>query len=193
MSAAMRHRVRHQTYCQYGGDVAHSHQLLHLAPRDSATQVCRSRSITLAPQPSTRREDVDAFGNFVTRLEFDLPREHLEVLAEVQVEVSAPKDVVAADSVPWEEVRDALLFTGRPMSEAQLDACRFRMESSYVRIKQVFGDYGADCFAPGSTNIRTSAIEAFAAHRTARIRCDLAGSGRIACLGFGVLSSVRLD
>jgi transglutaminase-like putative cysteine protease len=188
MSNAMRYRVRHQTSYQYGGDVAHSHQLLHLAPRDSATQICRSRTITLTPEPSTRREDVDAFGNFVTRLEYDLPHDHLDVLAEVEVEVMAPKDAPAADSAPWEEVRDALSFSGRPMSAAQLDACRFRMESSYVRIKQVFGDYGDDCFpprgplmqgalslmhkihrdftyAPGSTNIRTSAIEAFAARR----------------------------
>ena len=188
MSNAMRYRVRHQTSYQYGGDVAHSHQLLHLAPRDSATQICRSRTITLTPEPSTRREDVDAFGNFVTRLEYDLPHDHLDVLAEVEVEVIAPKDAAAADSAPWEEVRDALSFSGRPMSAAQLDACRFRMESSYVRIKQVFGDYGDDCFpprcplmqgalslmhkihrdftyAPGSTNIRTSAIEAFAARR----------------------------
>jgi transglutaminase-like putative cysteine protease len=184
----MRYRVRHQTSYQYGGDVAHSHQLLHLAPRDSATQICRSRTITLTPEPSTRREDVDAFGNFVTRLEFDLPHDHLDVLAEVEVEVIAPQDAPAADSAPWEEVRDALSFSGRPMSAAQLDACRFRMESSYVRIKQVFGDYGTDCFpprspvmqgalslmhkihrdftyAPGSTNIRTSAIEAFTARR----------------------------
>jgi transglutaminase-like putative cysteine protease len=62
------------------------------------------------------------------------------------------------------------------------------MESSYVRIKQTFGDYAADCFmpgrpllscaeslmrkihrefsyAPGATNISTSAIEAFEARR----------------------------
>ncbi|MEP6883887.1 MAG: transglutaminase family protein [Gammaproteobacteria bacterium] len=184
----MRYRVRHQTSYQYGGDVAHSHQLLHLTPRDLVTQTCRSRTITLTPEPSTRREDIDAFGNFVTRLEFDLPHDHLDVLAEVEVEVSAPAHAPAADSAPWEEVRDALSYSGRPLGAVHLDACRFRMESSHVRIKQVFGDYGADCFppgvavlqgalslmhkihreftyAPGSTNIRTSAIEAFAARR----------------------------
>ncbi len=184
----MRYRVRHQTSYQYGGDVAHSHQLLHLMPRDSATQSCRSRTIALTPEPSTRREDVDAFGNFVTRLEYDLPHDRLDVLAEVEVEVNAPRGAAAAESVPWEEVRDALSYSGSPMSEAQLDACRFRMESSYVRIKQSFGDYGADCFppgcpvlagaeslmhkihrdfsyAPGSTNISTSAVEAFTARR----------------------------
>jgi transglutaminase-like putative cysteine protease len=184
----MRYRVRHETVYRYGGDVAHSHQLLHLAPRDSANQICRSRTITLDPQPSTRREDVDAFGNCVTRLEYDLPHDRLEVLAEVDVEVDAPRDVWDTESAAWESVRDALTYSGQPMTAADLDACRFRMESSYVRVKQTFSDYAADCFAPGrpllagaesllhkmhndfsyqpgTTNISTSAIEAFTARR----------------------------
>jgi transglutaminase-like putative cysteine protease len=184
----MRYRVRHETVYRYGGDVAHSHQLLHLTPRDSANQICRSRTITLDPQPSTRREDVDAFGNCVTRLEYDLPHDRLEVLAEVDVEVDAPRDVWDTESAAWESVRDALTYSGQPMTAADLDACRFRMESNYVRVKQTFSDYAADCFAPGrpllagaeslmhkmhrdfsyqpgTTNISTSAIEAFAARR----------------------------
>jgi transglutaminase-like putative cysteine protease len=188
MSGAMHYRVRHETVYRYGGDVAHSHQLLHLTPRDSATQICSSRTITLDPQPSTRREDIDAFGNCVTRLEYDLPHDRLEVLAEVAIEVDAPRDVTDTESAAWEQVRDALTYSGQPMTADDLDACRFRMESSYVRVKQTFSDYAADCFAPGrpllagaeslmhkmhrdfsyepgTTNISTSAIEAFAARR----------------------------
>jgi transglutaminase-like putative cysteine protease len=153
-----------------------------------ANQFCHSRSIALDPEPSTRREDIDAFGNFVTRLEYDLPHDRLEVLAEVGVEVRKARDVTDAESAAWEEVRVALNYSGRPMSAAHLDACRFRMESSYVRIKQTFSDYAADCFvqgrplllaaedlmhkihrdfsyAPGATNISTSVIEAFTARR----------------------------
>jgi transglutaminase-like putative cysteine protease len=188
VSAVVRYRVRHQTVYRYGGDVAHSHQLLHLTPRDLANQFCHSRSIALDPEPSTRREDVDAFGNFVTRLEYDLPHDRLEVLAEVGVEVRKPRNPADAESAAWEEVRGALNYSGRPMSAAHLDACRFRMESSYVRIKQTFSDYAADClvqgrplllgaeelmhkihrdfgYAPGATNISTSVIEAFTARR----------------------------
>jgi transglutaminase-like putative cysteine protease len=186
--SVMRYRVRHQTVYRYGGDVAHSHQLLHLRPRDLANQFCHSRSITLDPEPSTRREDVDAFGNFVTRLEYDLPHDRLEVLAEIGVEVSAPRDAVDTESAAWEQVRDALNYSGQPMTTVHLDACRFRMESSYVRVKQTFTDYAAECFvpgrplllgaeslmhkihrdfsyAPGTTNIRTSVIETFTARR----------------------------
>jgi transglutaminase-like putative cysteine protease len=184
----MRYRVRHQTVYHYGGNVAHSHQLLHLSPRDLPNQVCRSRSIALDPEPSTCREDSDAFGNVVTRLEYDLPHDRLEVLAEVRVEVSIPRHAAQTDSIAWEQVRDSLVYSARAMDPDYLDACRFRMESSSVRIKHSFGEYAEECFppnrsllqgalalmhkihgdfeyAPGSTSIRTSVIEAFAARR----------------------------
>jgi transglutaminase-like putative cysteine protease len=188
MNGVVRYRVRHETVYSYGGDVAHSHQLLHLTPRDAPLQTCHRRTITLAPQPSIRREDIDAFGNHVTRLEYDLPHDRLEVIAEVGIEVQAAPAINAADSAAWEAVRSSLAFSGKPLSDELLDACRYRMESSYVRIKQTFTDYGEDCFlpdgpllvaaetlmhkihkefkyAPGSTNIRTSAIEAFEARQ----------------------------
>jgi transglutaminase-like putative cysteine protease len=188
MKPAMRYRVRHETVYNYGGNVAHSHQLLHLTPRDAALQTCHRRSITLSPLPSTQREDLDAFGNHVTRLEYDLPHDRLEVLAEVGVEVRPAREWVAADSHAWEDVRNALSFSAQEMSTDLLDAMRYRMESSYVRVKQAFTDYADDCFmprrpvlagaealmrkvyrefkyAPGSTNIRTSALEAFEARR----------------------------
>jgi transglutaminase-like putative cysteine protease len=188
MSAVVRYRVRHETVYSYGGDVAHSHQLLHLTPRDAPLQTCRTRTITVAPQPSIRREDTDAFGNHVTRLEYDTPHDRLEVLAEVGVDVRQAPDLDSADSHAWEAVRGQLVYSGKPTPEESLEACRFRMESSYVGIKQAFTDYAEDCFAPerpilaaaetlmkkihrefkyapGSTNIRTSAIQAFGARQ----------------------------
>jgi len=188
VSDAVRYKVRHETVYHYGGDVAHSHQLLHLAPRDFARQTCHSRSIKLDPEPSSRREDVDAFGNFVTRLEYDSPHDRLEVLAESAVEVRAPLLPADEPSADWEDVRDTLNYSGRALPAEHLEACRFRMESNYVRIKQTFRQYADDCltpgrpllqgsealmhkihgefrYAPGSTNIGTSAFEAFTARR----------------------------
>ncbi len=149
MTGVVRYRVRHETVYSYGGNVAHSHQLLHLTPRDGPLQTCHRRSLTLVPLPGTLREDIDSFGNYVTRLEYDSPHDRLEVLAEVSVDVRSAPAITAADGVSWETVRDALSFSGQPMSAELLDACRYRMESSYVRIKQTFGDYGAECFTPG--------------------------------------------
>ncbi len=185
---AVNYRVRHETIYHYGGDVAHSHQLLHLSPRDTGRQNCVARIITLTPQPSSRREDVDAFGNHVTRLEYDSPHDRLDVLAEVCVSVRPAGPTDAAEGESWEAVSAALGFSGKPVAADVLDACRYRMESGHVQIKQAFTDYAADCFpagapllaavdalnakihrdfeyAPGSTTIRTSAMEAFAARR----------------------------
>jgi transglutaminase-like putative cysteine protease len=188
MSDAVRYRVRHETVYSYGGDVAHSHQLLHLSPRNALRQTCHVCNITLLPQPSIRCDDIDAFGNHVTRLEYDLPHDRLEVLAETGVEVRAAPATSPKESEEWEAVSGSLAYSGRPMESDLLEACRYRMESSYIRIKQTFSDYAADCFppkrpvlaaadalmhkihrefkyAPGSTTIRTSAIEAFEARR----------------------------
>ena len=188
MTATQRYHVRHETVYNYGGNVAHSHQLLHLTPRNSALQACSSRTIHLDPRPSTRSEYLDAFGNLTTRLEYDSPHDRLAVLAEVAVEVRAPPVASADATFPWEKTRDALIYSGAPMTPETLNACRFRMESSCAQIKHEFYEYGADCFsagcptlagaealmhkihrdfayAPGSTDIRTSAVDAFAARR----------------------------
>lgn len=188
MNRRARYRVRHETVYRYGGDVAHSHQMLHLTPRDSPRQSCFDRTIAVSPAPSLRGEHVDAFGNRVTRLEYDLPHDRLEVLAEARVEVEAPPANPAQASDPWEEVAGSLRYTGEPPSAQVLDACRFRMESGYVRLKHAFNAYAAAsfpphrpvlaaaealmhrihedfAFAPGSTDIRTSAVEALEARR----------------------------
>lgn len=188
MSEAKLYTVFHETIYRYGGNVAHSHQLLHLTPRDTERQTCLSRQITLTPQPGTRLEYADAFGNLVTRLEYDVPHDLLEVVANVRVEVKPVAAMEAAASMPWEDVRAMLAFSGKPLAPAWVEAARFRMESSYVKIKTVFTDYAATCFparqpilagavalmqrvhrdfvySPGSTNIRTSAVEAFESRR----------------------------
>ena len=62
---------------EYGGDVAHSHHLLHLTPREFEYQRCLSHSLGLDPQPSSLREDRDAFGNRIARLEYDRSHDRL--------------------------------------------------------------------------------------------------------------------
>ncbi len=188
MSATRRYRVRHETIYHYGGEVAHSHQLLHLTPRRMPRQVCAAHAIRLMPEPGLRRDHGDAFGNTVTRLEYDRPHDRLEVVAEAQVEVTAPAAFDPDASLPWEEVERSLGYSGRAPAAADLDAARYRTESGYVRIKQVFSDYAAGCFvpgrplarvaaalmhqlhqdfryAPGSTDISTSLLVAFKARR----------------------------
>lgn len=143
-----RYAVRHETRYEYGGDVVHSHHLLHLQPRNFAFQRCLEHALTLDPQPSFNREDVDAFGNAITRLEYDRVHERLAVIAEMQVEIF-PRGVVSLEAAePWESLRSRLSYHAAALASADLEACRFRMRSSHVALKLAFEEYAADCFTP---------------------------------------------
>ncbi len=145
----MRYHVRHETVYAYGSDVAHAHQLLHLVPRPSPYQECQEHCIEIAPTASRRYDTLDAFGNLVTRIEFEQAHRRLEVTAQMDVVVHPRPVAPPEDTMPWERVRAALAYRARPPSRDILEACRFRHESPFVRVKQVFTDYGEDCFASG--------------------------------------------
>jgi len=180
--------VRHATVYEYGGDVAHSHHLLHLTPRDFEFQRCLRHSLELDPEPSSAWDDFDAFGNAIARLEYDRPHDRLSVTAEMEVEI-LPRGASPLDtSDPCEAVRHRLSYHAAAVAAADLDAIGYRMQSSHVRIKQDFGDYAADClrpdraiasacealmhkihrefdYVPGSTTNRTSITEVLASRR----------------------------
>jgi transglutaminase-like putative cysteine protease len=144
-----RYAVRHATTYEYGGDVSHSHHLLHLKPREFELQRCLMSSLALDPQPSSVREDVDAFGNSIARLEYDRSHDRLAVVAEMRVEIFPRVAQPLETAEPWDAVRTRLSYHAAPLPAADLEACRFRMRSSHVPLKQVFEAYAQDCFAPG--------------------------------------------
>jgi transglutaminase-like putative cysteine protease len=153
-----RYSVRHATVYEYGGDVSHSHHLLHLKPREFEFQRCERHSLELDPQPSSVREDVDAFGNAIARLEYDRSHDRLAVTAQMDVEIfpRIADSIESADA--WDAVRDRLSYHAAPMAAADLEACRFRMRSSHVLLKQGFEHYAKDCFGPGRS-IAAASIE----------------------------------
>jgi transglutaminase-like putative cysteine protease len=188
VTAARRYRIWHETVYSYGGDVAHSHQLLHLSPRASARQICESQSLDLVPLPTNRHESMDAFDNPVTRLEYDRPHARLEVCSDMVVEVKATVALSARDSLPWERVRDALKYSAHPIPANDLEACRFRMQSSYVHLKQVFAQYSQDCFFPGRATLFAAEELMHKIHREFRY---VPGATRISTSAAEVLEAKR--
>ena len=79
MNDAVRYRVRHETVYSYGGDVAHSHQLLHLTPRNALRQSCHAHSITLLPQPAQLRDVFARIERSVERLAAKSGRQSAEL------------------------------------------------------------------------------------------------------------------
>jgi transglutaminase-like putative cysteine protease len=150
MKGSIRYRIRHETAYEYRNDVVHSHQLLHLVPRPTAYQQCLEHVIHVAPAFYRKRNEIDTFGNLVTRVEFDHPHRKLEVATDMEVEVHPRPAVNAADSQPWERTVVELSYRGgSDPARDNLEAGRFRHESPYVRIKTLFTDYAAECFTRG--------------------------------------------
>jgi transglutaminase-like putative cysteine protease len=143
-----RYRVRHETTYSYASDVVHAHHLLHLVPRPLPYQQGVSFDLALMPAADQREDVVDVFGNVVTRLEFEHAHRRLDVVAELQVDVHVRPPAFAELTDPWDTVRGDLSYGGMWPARERLEACRFRHESRYVRIKQMFTDYAEDCFPP---------------------------------------------
>jgi len=145
----MRYRIHHRTAYVYASEVLHAHHLLHLVPRPARFQQCLEHTINVTPATFRRRDEIDAFGNALTRIEFDQPHRRLEVVAQMEVDVHPRPKVYAEQSRPWELLRADLSYHGIWPTRANLDACRFRHESAYVRVKQEYTDYSQECFSPG--------------------------------------------
>ncbi|MDH1265589.1 transglutaminase family protein [Pseudomonas sp. GD03944] len=143
------YQVFHDTHYRYAAPVSLARQLAHLWPRPCAWQVCHGQQLEVTPQPCQRRDSLDVFGNPLTTLAFDRPHDALSVSARLRLEVLARASRDLADSPPWEQVRDALAYSRQALTAEQLEALRYRFESPYVRLKQAFAAYGAECFVPG--------------------------------------------
>jgi transglutaminase-like putative cysteine protease len=149
MRGAVRYRVRHETEYVYGSDVVHSHQLLHLVPRPAPYQQCLEYVIAISPVTCRRREELDAFGNPITRVELEHPHRRLDVMTDMEVAIHPRPSVAATDTAPWDRLATRFGYTGRPPSRDDLEAVRFRQESPYVRVKRMFTEYAEDCFPAG--------------------------------------------
>ena len=82
----------------------HSHQLLHLVPRPAPYQQCLEHTIDISPAAYRRKEEIDAFGNPVTRVEFEHPHRKLEVTTDMEVEVLPAPSIAASDTIPWDRL-----------------------------------------------------------------------------------------
>ncbi|MCY1399756.1 Protein-glutamine gamma-glutamyltransferase [compost metagenome] len=143
------YQILHDTHYRYDSPVSLAQQLAHLWPRPCAWQVCVERQLQISPEPTNRSDELDVFGNPLTRLAFERPHDELLVCARLTVEVLARPEVGFACSPPWEQACNVLSYNGKPMPADVLQACRYRFESPYVHLKHNFVSFSESCFTPG--------------------------------------------
>ncbi|MGF6088458.1 transglutaminase family protein [Pseudomonas sp. 18173] len=143
------YQIFHDTHYHYDSPVSLAQQLAHLWPRACDWQRCSGRQLQISPQPTSRRDELDVFGNPLTRLAFERPHDELLVNASLTIEV-LPRPVPDFNrSAPWESTRSALTYSSQPLSPPLLEACRYRFESPYVHLKSNFVEFSESCFPAG--------------------------------------------
>ncbi len=141
--------IVHDTHYCYDSPVSLAKQLAHLWPRECAWQVCHERHLQIVPDPSQRLDELDVFGNPLTRLNFERPHDELRVCARLQVQVLPRPKLDFKTSPDWESTREALCYSSQPVNATILEACRYRFESPYVRLKKNFVEFSQSCFPAG--------------------------------------------
>jgi len=143
------YQILHDNHYHYDSPVSLAQQLAHLWPRTCAWQRCTEQQLQICPDPTSRRDELDVFGNPLTRLAFERPHDELLVNARLTVEVLARPALDFNQSPAWEETRSALTYSSQPLSPELLEACRYRFESPYVHLKRNFVEFSESCFPPG--------------------------------------------
>ncbi len=158
MPTSMRYRVMHETEYRYESEVSVSRQALHLAPQSTPYQRCSRHALRVEPAPTHRTDEIDCFGNPLTRLEIDQPHRQLLVVAEMDVEVCARVAHLDLDDSPaWEAAAAQYAYiAGRVPDASALDAGRYRHESPFIRVDAQFADFAHDCFAAGTPLLRAA-------------------------------------
>ncbi|MBC3778556.1 transglutaminase family protein [Pseudomonas sp. SWRI99] len=143
------YQIFHDTSYHYDSPVSLAQQLAHLWPRECDWQRCTEQQLLISPEPTVRRDELDVFGNPLTRLAFERPHDQLQVNARLTVEVLARPALDFNRSSAWEQTRDALTYSSQPLSADLLEACRYRFQSPYVHLKRSFVEFSHSCFPAG--------------------------------------------
>jgi len=181
----MKLRILHETVYAYAPAVDTAQHIVHLKPRDTASQRLLSHALRVSPQPVTRSERIDAWGN--TRCFFALQTSHeeLRVVAESTVMTAVPEPMPENGGAAWEVVRERFRYRAGSRWDR---AAEFVFPSEYVPQHEDFVAYARPVFLPGlpvlvaaealmrrihadfryesdSTDIGTPAVEALAQRR----------------------------
>ena len=139
--------ITHSTVYHYTPPVNTAQHIAHLQPRETPTQQVISSAVTITPEPATRRDAVDVFGNH--RTFFSLVQGHsrlqLDATSTVRTQALATADTPRTSSPPWEKVRAHFQYHAGAAWDA---ATEFSFASTHVQPHAEFAQYARASFTP---------------------------------------------
>ena len=139
--------ITHSTVYHYTPLVNTAQHIAHLQPRETPTQQVITSAVTITPEPATRRDAVDVFGNH--RTFFSLVQGHsrlqLDATSTVRTQALATADTPRTSSPPWEKVRAHFQYHAGAAWDA---ATEFSFASTHVQPHAEFAQYARASFTP---------------------------------------------
>ena len=141
------YHIEHQTRYTYGTRVATSQHVAYLRPRVLARQQVRSFELLCSPEPTHVGQRIDYFGNWAEHFTMLTPHVEMRVTSRsvVEVERRSP-DVNPGQSVPWEAVRESLIYR---KGTGAGEAAQYAYASPYTTIAPELAAFARDAFPPG--------------------------------------------
>ncbi|MDA3962450.1 MAG: transglutaminase family protein [Planctomycetota bacterium] len=136
----MKYRINHVTTYRYTSPVVLSHNLVHLALRDTPGQRVTTSTLTIQPEPSSCTPITDAFGNRQTL--FAIQGAHRELQVAAIGEATVTGVTPPTHDHPWVEVAKRLQ---KPPNAYDLAAAEFAFASPLCPISPDLKKFALDC------------------------------------------------
>jgi transglutaminase-like putative cysteine protease len=126
--------VIHTTSYIYEGSVTYCHNIANLKPREFSGQKLADYRLNISPKPNYIEEDLDFFGNTVTRFSINEPHKELIVTAISKVErnYDLEPNVFTSEICKKTTVKEALEIIKKG-EEKILKVVEFTLDSQFIR------------------------------------------------------------
>ena len=170
----MQLRVVHHTRYEYQGEVDLAQHMVHLSPVDTPSQTVLSHNLTVSPEPATRKQQRDAFGNRRTFFALQAPHAQLDVVADSLIATRAPAplpDSPGWQVMTWERVREHFRYRVQAPYDA---ASEFLFASPMVPRDPAFAAFARPLFTAGRPLL--DAVRALTSHMHQTLRYETAST-----------------
>lgn len=142
-------RIIHRTTYHYHGSIDMAQHMVHLSPVKTPAQEVRLHRLRIQPEPASRSQTTDVFGNLRTFFSLQAPHHTLSVEADSEVQTRPPAPLPhspAWQQRTWESVREHFRYR----AHAPFDpASEFLFASPYVPRDDAFATFARPAFKPG--------------------------------------------
>ncbi|MBS3998347.1 MAG: transglutaminase family protein [Hydrogenophaga sp.] len=145
----MQLRIVHRTTYRYHGAIDLAQHMVHLTPVDTGTQQVLAHTLHITPEPTSRSQTTDVFGNRRTFFSLQTPHDTLAVEADSLVSTGAPRALPDAPPwrlMTWERVREHFRYRAQAPFDS---ASEFLFASPYVPRDDAFAGFARPAFKPG--------------------------------------------